>query len=88
MQLVKLRVAEGLNASDSAALPRATSAAAASGSASLVYAVRLKGSAKVAGLLKRDGLGLDVRAGARRVVAAAQPAAVQPAPSATPPTLQ
>ena len=86
-QLVKLRVAEGLNPLDTAALTRASSAA--SGSASLVYAVRLKGSAKVAGLLKRDGLqGLDVRAGARRLVAAAQTAATQPAPSAAPPTLQ
>ncbi len=78
-QLVKLRVV----AEDTK--PSAASASSQTAASSLVYAVRLKGSAKVHSLLQRDGLGVDVRAGARRLPAAGAPAAAAPPPAPTAP---
>ena len=78
-QLVKLRVADELKAGKGAA-------AASLSASSLVYAVRLKGSAKVNGALQRQGLDVDVRTLASRKAAAergaAAAAAAAPAPAA------
>jgi hypothetical protein len=74
---VKLRVPEELTAGKaSAGTPQARAAAAASAasSANLVYAYRLKGSAKVNVLLKQQGLP-DIRVGGRRRTAAETAAA-------------
>jgi hypothetical protein len=61
-------------------------AAASLSASSLVYAVRLKGSAKVNGALQRQGLDVDVRTLASRKAAAergaAAAAAAAPAPAA------
>ena len=82
LQLVKLRVPEELAAGKApgAPLSRAATAAAAA-NANLVYAYRLKGSAKVNLLLKREGLP-DIRVGGRRRTAAETAAAAAAAPAA------
>ena len=84
---MKLRVPEELKASRASSAPQSRAAAAASSAASaanLVYAYRLKGSAKVNAVLKREGLP-DIRAGGRRLVASASaPAPAPPLPAPAP----